>query len=81
MTTVLGSRFRRWWNVEALPLHAAAHFRSISTGYYAKNRTKRMFGPYASFAEKHALLAAIVILMLATSVFVGIGGGPPSLTS
>ena len=54
--------------------------RSISTGYYAKNRVQRMFGPYASFAKKHPLMTAITISVVATAIFVVIGGGPPSLT-
>jgi hypothetical protein len=80
MATVIGSRFRRWWNVEALPPHTAPPFRSISTGYYARNRAKRMFGPYASFAEKHPLTAALVLSLVATAVFIAIGGGPPSIS-
>jgi hypothetical protein len=80
MASASGSRFKRWWNVEALPLHTAAPFMSISTGYYAKNRAKRMFRPYASFAEKHPFMAAIVISGVAAAIFVALGDGPPSLT-
>ena len=61
MAMAFGGRFRRWWNVEALPPSTAAPFRSISTRYYAKNRVQRMFGPYASFAKKHPLMTAITI--------------------
>ena len=79
MPLAFGRRFRRWWNVEALPPSTPGPFRSISTGYYAKNRLKRMFGPYASYAEKHPLITAVAISVVAATIFVAIGGGPPSL--
>jgi hypothetical protein len=80
MTRVFGSRFTRWWNVEALPPHTARPFRSISTAHYARHRATRMFGPYVSFAEKHPLTAAIVISLVATVIFIAISGGPPSIS-